>query len=572
MLFDQSNIGGLDLPPDYPLQESGSAGLAPLPSQGPDTFDYGIGLAQPSQPTQAQPAPAQPAPQMPKQQQGGIGLAQDDDRAYLKSLPTNEKIALALQAFGAGVNGQPDPVAALLDRRRKQIDSFRQEATKSVGLISQGMEAVRQFPPGSPERAAIIEQFARASGPNADSVRNALSAVGTADEAKVKEIASTLGDSAAMDLLVKASVGDPKKAQTLIADEGFMKQVNQRVDQKRLPAITGKMSVLVRTLESMPESPYKGADGKVSLDMAQLTELNGTLPKEVKLSEQELVSIGRNQQALAVYGLKTDKAAEKESDLMIQLRLRAEDRSIAKEERDAAAKQMAAIQLDGKKELVRLAASLRQEPAPTVTEVADPADPSKSIKIDAKTGRKLGDAPPKASGKALPVTLQKQLTEAAEAADATDRFVGTFKSTYGGKTITGGAGNVAGRIFGDGTGQTQWWQDYELHQSVIRNKLFGSALTALESEAWEKSAINPRMDAGEIKKNLARRATLENKAVDRLVKGAVAGGYSAEQVSAFTGRESAQSSGPVKVKSVEEARALKPGTKFIDPNGVERVR
>lgn len=30
--------------------------------------------------------------------------------------------------------------------------------------------------------------------------------------------------------------------------------------------------------------------------------------------------------------------------------------------------------------------------------------------------------------------------------------------------------------------------------------------------------------------------------------------------------------GPVRVRSVEEARALKPGTRFIDPNGVERIR
>lgn len=138
--------------------------------------------------------------------------------------------------------------------------------------------------------------------------------------------------------------------------------------------------------------------------------------------------------------------------------------------------------------------------------------------------------------KAIPVPLQKQLTESAELADATQRFVSGFKDEFGGKTITGGAGNVYGRIMGDDTGQAQWWQDYELHQSQVRNKLFGSALTAPEIEAWNKSAINPRMNSGEIRKNLARRAELEQSGLARLMKGIAAGGYNKAQIEAFTGR------------------------------------
>lgn len=141
-----------------------------------------------------------------------------------------------------------------------------------------------------------------------------------------------------------------------------------------------------------------------------------------------------------------------------------------------------------------------------------------------------------AQGKALPAPLQKQLTEAAELDDATQRFHSTFKPEYGGKTVTGELGNVYGKVMGDSTGQTQWWQDYELHQSQVRNKLFGSALTAPEIEAWNKSAINPRMDPKQIKLNLERRATLERTAINRLMKGAAAGGYNKDQIEAFTGR------------------------------------
>jgi hypothetical protein len=194
----------------------------------------------------------------------------------------------------------------------------------------------------------------------------------------------------------------------------------------------------------------------------------------------------------------------------------------------------------GREDAIRLTAALRPAPqpvAPTVVEIADPQNPGKSIKIDAKTGVKIGDAPPRpAVEKALPGPLQKQLTEAAELGDATNRFVTTFKPEYGGKTITGGLGNTYGRIMGDDTGQAQWWQDYELHQSQVRNKLFGSALTAPEIAAWNKSAINPRMEPGQIKINLERRQKLENTALERLMKGATAGGYNKAQIEAFTGR------------------------------------
>lgn len=145
--------------------------------------------------------------------------------------------------------------------------------------------------------------------------------------------------------------------------------------------------------------------------------------------------------------------------------------------------------------------------------------------------------PPKpATQRAVPTPLANKLTEAAELADATTRFSTTFQDRFGGKTFSGDLSNVTGRLLGDESGQAQWWQDYELHQSQIRNKLFGSALTASEIEAWNKSAINPRMNSGEIRKNLNRRKDLEAKGLERLMKGAAAGGYNKEQIEALTGR------------------------------------
>lgn len=142
-------------------------------------------------------------------------------------------------------------------------------------------------------------------------------------------------------------------------------------------------------------------------------------------------------------------------------------------------------------------------------------------------------------GKVLPGPLQKQLTEAAEMDDATQRFASTFKNDFGGykSTVVGDVANWAKRTFGDESGQAQWWQDYELHQSQVRNKLFGSALTASEIAAWNKSAINPAMDPKQIRENLQRRANLERTAINRLMRGAAAGGYNQDQIEAFTGRQ-----------------------------------
>ena len=152
-------------------------------------------------------------------------------------------------------------------------------------------------------------------------------------------------------------------------------------------------------------------------------------------------------------------------------------------------------------------------------------------------------------GKAIPNPLQKQLTETAEIADATQRFHTTFKDEFADAPVTGELRNTIGRYFGDQTGRSQWWQDYELHQSQVRNKLFGSALTAPEIEAWNKSAINPKMESKQVKDNLKRRNDIEKKGLDRLIKGTIAGGYNKAQVEALTGRgEGSEEADPLGIR------------------------
>jgi hypothetical protein len=67
----------------------------------------------------------------------------------------------------------------------------------------------------------------------------------------------------------------------------------------------------------------------------------------------------------------------------------------AAKQRGADQRAIAEMQIAGRRDLMEVARNLRQPPAPTVTEIADPNDPNKIIKIDARTGQKIGDAPPK---------------------------------------------------------------------------------------------------------------------------------------------------------------------------------
>lgn len=134
---------------------------------------------------------------------------------------------------------------------------------------------------------------------------------------------------------------------------------------------------------------------------------------------------------------------------------------------------------------------------------------------------RAGDGEPT---KALPSPLMKDLIEKGQILDASERYTKTFKDDYAGygSDALGNAALMAERKnpLSTRTDRTQWWQDYELHQSVVRNKLFGSALTAPEIAAWERSAVTPGMKPADIKVNLARREQIEREGTTRLARSA----------------------------------------------------
>lgn len=143
---------------------------------------------------------------------------------------------------------------------------------------------------------------------------------------------------------------------------------------------------------------------------------------------------------------------------------------------------------------------------------------------------------PAALGKALPQRLASDLAEQGQLVDSTQRFANSFQDRYGGKTVMGDWSNTFGRIAGDDTGQSQWWQDYQLYEAQVRNKLFGASLTTGEQNAWSKLAVSPRMHPDEIRKNLERRAQIEETGLHRLADSAARAGYNQQQIEALIGR------------------------------------
>jgi hypothetical protein len=142
---------------------------------------------------------------------------------------------------------------------------------------------------------------------------------------------------------------------------------------------------------------------------------------------------------------------------------------------------------------------------------------------------------PADTGKALPNPAVKELSAAGASVEDNKRLVNTFKPEYGGHYILGDMSNKLGRLMGDNTQQAQWWQDMDLQQNQARHALFGSALTKGELDAWDKTSINPRMDSGEITKNLTRRAEIESRAASKLARSYEAAGYNKEQIKELLG-------------------------------------
>lgn len=116
----------------------------------------------------------------------------------------------------------------------------------------------------------------------------------------------------------------------------------------------------------------------------------------------------------------------------------------------------------------------------------------------------------------------------------------TFQPDYAGwgSSAVGNAANFAARNMGFGNQDAAaWWQSYDRHKNVVRNALFGSALTATEQAAFERSDINPGMTPDAIKRNLDIQQGILRQAMQRRASALVASGYNPAAVSRAYGAD-----------------------------------
>ena len=256
-----------------------------------------------------------------------------------------------------------------------------------------------------------------------------------------------------------------------------------------------------------------------------------------------------------------------------ELIMRLEDSRLARDERAALQRELAQMQMDGRRELAQftagLAAANRPAPAPTLATVMRDGKP---VVIDARTDRVIGEAPPKGSGdgpngKSLPPNVITKIAETSNTYDEFNGLLDGFKDTYGGYKVRA-AGDIANawkRNVGGDDGQADWWQRYQMQQNEVRNRLFGSALTATEKAEFDKAMINPGMTPESIKTNLARQLETMKKAEAKIYKAYLSGGFSKDQLNELTGGRHGQSDVP----ATPAAPAADPGA---PPPGAVRIK
>lgn len=129
----------------------------------------------------------------------------------------------------------------------------------------------------------------------------------------------------------------------------------------------------------------------------------------------------------------------------------------------------------------------------------------------------------------MPFGDLRKLSEQAGTATALSALADDFKNDYAsplpGVPGVGSVINYAGRSGIGDKERANWWQRYNEQINLVRNELFGSALTAPERAAFDRAMVGPDMSADVIKKRLDQQAEAAAKAYNRLVQAAEASNF-----------------------------------------------
>lgn len=143
-------------------------------------------------------------------------------------------------------------------------------------------------------------------------------------------------------------------------------------------------------------------------------------------------------------------------------------------------------------------------------------------------------------GKPIPASVLNKGEAEFEIFSSLLRSNTTWNPQYAGNTITGGAETLAQRVFGEGVGtpgQAEWWADFRSTDNLIRNNMFGSALTDGEKAAYKATTIDETTDPKIAAQRLNKRGDIITGALRRKARTLVANGYNIDAVREMFGNE-----------------------------------
>lgn len=223
---------------------------------------------------------------------------------------------------------------------------------------------------------------------------------------------------------------------------------------------------------------------------------------------------------------------------------------------------------------------------PPAAEPAAPVDPLEGrTATNPKTGQKVvyragaWHAVEGTYGMPLPDTTAKRVEDDVSVYASLKNASGGFKDEFAGNTITGELENKMQGATGWGSeGQRDWWAKFRSADNLIRNQLFGAALTPAEKQAYEATTVDPSMDPGEVKRNLASGQEIVRSALARRTAYLKENGYRASAVDALLGeyapdlspkpqQKDGQGSADQPAANASATRGTPPAARPIDPSG-----
>lgn len=196
------------------------------------------------------------------------------------------------------------------------------------------------------------------------------------------------------------------------------------------------------------------------------------------------------------------------------------------------------------------------QPLPAATE----EQRTRMAEAEAKA-RAAAQPPPRLTG-----GDRKELSELGAVASTFKNLTGGFDDSFAGyKSDVAGdfalqlGRKVPGAPFAASPEATNWWQTYQEQKNLVRNKLFGSALTVTERNEFDKAQITPGMAPKIIRKNLARQEEVAMKAASKIANSMLAEGARPEAVEAALGFKlnELDVKAPTKTPPKAEAKRLK---------------